>query len=95
MGTKKTKAPAPIVTLHFFEYVANSIGIYSRSWHATKREAEKERARMIEREGYEPPEGDSLEGNEHEISEVQSARVELTPRGLLTFADHYASGYGA
>lgn len=81
------------VTLHYFEMVSNGLGVYDRSWHLSREDAEEERERLIEEEGYE--ETEEPDGSEGQIGSVKSEVVQLTPEGLLSFAQSYAVDSGS
>lgn len=83
------------VTLYFFEYCDNNLGIWNRAWALTKEAAEESREETAKRLGveddYKPDEvigGDS--GDYGDILPVDSVEVELTPEGILNFANNYA-----
>lgn len=75
------------VTLYYIEFVDNGIGVWDKQWFATKEEAEAEYDRKIREDEYDPELDDGSEGG---ISGPHDVEIQLTPPGLLDFANEYA-----
>jgi hypothetical protein len=75
--------------LFYIEYVNNALGIWVKDWFLTRAEADASHASMIVA-GYISVDIDNLSGSEWELSPVGSVEIELTPEGVLNFANEYA-----
>jgi len=75
-----------------FEFCDSGIGVWDREWHATEAQARAAHAKKIE-EGYDP--NSEMCGEEGDLGEVTAVDVELSPAGVLAFAERYAVDTGA
>jgi hypothetical protein len=102
-GLKVMKAsnrvePAPAlavtVTLCYFEFCSNNMGIWDREWFLTREEAEKARQERADSMGTEPGDANAEEedlcGEYGDVSEVLDEPVTLSAEGLLAFARNFA-----
>lgn len=81
------------VTLYYFEFVPNGLGIWDRMWSLTEGEAKDDRANLVGgayADYYTIVEDDELDGTEGQVSGIRSIEVELTPEGLRNFANRFA-----
>lgn len=77
-------------TLWRIEYVGNSQGVWEAMWFATYEEAKAEFDLLVKCRRYQPT--DEPCGEYGEILAPQKVVVELTPEGVLAFANEYALG---
>ena len=74
------------VTLHYVEFCMNNIGVWDRSWRATKKEIKAEFKRLKD-EGCST---DTDNGEWGSLNEPDTVDVKLTPEGVLEFARNFA-----
>ena len=79
--------PLPTATIWRVQYMPNSMGVWDAVWAATKALA-RESMEDLAQEGYYVPE--DPRGDYHEMTEPKEVTVELSPAGLLQFAQNYA-----
>lgn len=77
------------IPIHYFDYCASSLGLWSRSWHPTKTSAEagrREWRRLIDGEYVE---ADDMCGEYGQIGPIFTAYVTPTPEGVIEFLGRY------
>lgn len=84
-------------TLYNVEFCQSSVGIWDKQWFLSEKAAETFRAKKIKEFGHTPEDLENLEmcGEYGDIYEVEAVEVELSPKGLLHFANEYAVDTGA
>lgn len=80
-----------MVTLWYVEYCENNIGIWTKDWFATEKEATDRYEELIAEHGKR----DDATGTYGDVCEVQLTIVDLTLEGILTFANEFAVDTGA
>lgn len=89
------------VTLYYFEWIGNRMGVWERSWHLTRKKAEEARLDQAKILGVNPevkrdPGDDAEFGSRYgDLSEVLEKEVPLTPEGVVHFANDFAVGWEA
>jgi hypothetical protein len=78
------------VTLFYFEYVANNLGVWTREWFATREAAEQGRIDRAKSLGVNPNRESEMCGEYGDLGDVEETLVECTPEGILTFANNFA-----
>jgi hypothetical protein len=88
-----TPALVATVTLCYFEFCNNNMGVWDREWFLTREEAETARQARADSMGTEPgddAEEEDLCGEYGDVSEVLDEPVTLSAEGLLAFARNFA-----
>jgi len=87
-----TPAAAPTVSLCYFEFCSNNMGIWDREWFLTHEEAERARQERAKSMGtsLDNTDEDDLSGEYGDISDVRDETVTLSAEGLLGFARNFA-----
>lgn len=84
---------AKTATLWYFEFCISNIGIWDRCWATSKRKLDEARRNLRDiNSGIDrkiTPD-DELDGGYGQNSGARSVEVELTPQGVLDFAERYA-----
>lgn len=76
-----------VVTLYYYEYVADSLGTWNREWFLDHGEATKARDDRWKKLGSR----DNSECGEYgDVGDVYDAQIELSAEGVLRFAQDYA-----
>ncbi len=83
------------VTLWTFEFCINNIGVWDRMWALSADELETKRGQLRDMIDDHITPDDLLDGSCGQHSTPARVEVELTPRGLLNFAEEYAVDRGA
>ena len=80
-----------VIKLYYYGYVESYIGVWTREWFATEAEAVEARRIKIEELGDDAncDEGD-ITGEYGDVDSVTEEGVELTPAGLIAFANRHA-----
>jgi hypothetical protein len=74
-------------TIYCIEFMESPLGIWDHKWFLAEQDAEEERDRMIREEGFRyDPEGST----QFCIMGPYSVSVDLTPNGLVAFANNWA-----
>jgi len=76
-----------MVTLYYFEYVANNLGVWNREWFASKSAARKERSIRWRSLGRRR---NTESGTYGDVSQVFDTQVKPTAEGILEFAQNFA-----
>jgi hypothetical protein len=75
------------ITLYYYEYVANSLGVWNREWFASKSEARKARREKWRSLGGRRNTGTGEYGD---VSRMLETQVEPSAEGILDFAQNFA-----
>jgi hypothetical protein len=92
-----TKKP-PTVTLWYFEFCTNGLGVWDRMWAASRSELAKERQWLKDINSKlddKMTPGDELDGSQGQHGPARSVKVELTAEGVLHFAQNFAVDQGS
>jgi len=80
-----------VIQLWYVEFVSGNLGIWDRSWHATKKEAYDQMIWLTE-QGYSTDRDDGSFGS---LTPVKFVEVALTLEGVLAFARNFAVDTGS
>ena len=78
------------ITLWYYEFVSNNIGIWDRAWFASEQEAREGYAAACTEYDQDPETPKEPTGEYGDVAEPQSVEVELTAAGVLAFAQNFA-----
>lgn len=80
-----------IANLWYVELVSNGLGIWDKEWYATRSEASA-RFKELQQKGYSTR---TCDGGQGSLVAPRMEKIELTPEGVLQFANNFAIDTGS